>query len=892
MKNFKPIIFLMVWMLAIASAGLSQNIKGNVKGAISGEELPGATVIIKGTTTGATTDSDGVFNFKVDAGEHIVLFRFLGYETKQKTVNVPADGTLDMGTILLKSQSFGLAGVDIIADIARERETPVAFTNIKAKEIEEKLGSRDIPLVLNTTPSVYATPQGGGAGDARMNIRGFNQRNIAIMINGVPVNDMENGWVYWSNWDGLGDATQSIQVQRGLSAVNLATPSIGGTMNVVTNPAEQKEGVELKQEFASGNFMKTTAFAHTGLIDGKYALSGGMVRKTSDGVIDGTWADAWAYYFGASYSVNTKNRLEFYVMGAPQRHGQNLYKQNTAVYDQEFAKSLDSYDEAALANYSESKRGRLYNENWSYVDYQYNDMQWWNGKQHSRYSENFINERENFYHKPQINMNWYHQYNDDMSQYTTVYYSGGKGGGTGTYGDVVWDYASEPTRIVDYNATISQNMAADTALGILRNSRNNQWTIGAISKLTYKVSENIKTQFGVDWRTAEIDHFREVRDLLGGPFYVKTADGFNPGQNVGLGDKIAYNFTNTVDWGGIFGQAEYKNAAFSAYGMAGASTIKYTFTDHFTPDENGDKNFTESDFIVGYQIKGGANYNFTETLNAYGNVGYVSKVPIFDGVIRDSDGVLIDNPENEKFTSFEAGVQFLNTSETLSLKLNGYYTIWQDRAITVGIQDAAGNDAVISLLGMDQTHSGIEAEAYWNPFEYLNIAAMASFGNWLHTSDATGTYTDYTSGSGVSTEYNYYVKDLKVGDAPQTQMAISVAVKPVKELRIEGLLRYYSNHFAAWDPLGRTDADDRTQSWEAPEYAVVDLHAEYVLPVQLENAKLTAFAHIFNLLDEVYIQDATDNSRYNGFDGDHDADDAEVFLGLPRTVNAGIKLNF
>ena len=62
------------------------------------------------------------------------------------------------------------------------------------------------------------------------------------MINGVPQNDMENGWVYWSNWDGVGDATSSIQVQRGLSAVNLATPSIGGTMNIITDPTSFEKG--------------------------------------------------------------------------------------------------------------------------------------------------------------------------------------------------------------------------------------------------------------------------------------------------------------------------------------------------------------------------------------------------------------------------------------------------------------------------------------------------------------------------------------------------------------------------------------------------------------------------------------------------------------------------
>ena len=84
-------------------------------------------------------------------------------------------------------------------------KTPVAYTTVSKEEMEIRLGSQDIPMSLNMTPSVYDTGQGGGAGDARINVRGFNQRNVAVMINGVPQNDMENGWVYWSNWDGVGD---------------------------------------------------------------------------------------------------------------------------------------------------------------------------------------------------------------------------------------------------------------------------------------------------------------------------------------------------------------------------------------------------------------------------------------------------------------------------------------------------------------------------------------------------------------------------------------------------------------------------------------------------------------------------------------------------------------
>ena len=76
------------------------------------------------------------------------------------------------------------------------------------------------------------------------------------MINGVPQNDMENGWVYWSNWDGVGDATSSIQVQRGLRSLTPTTPSIGGTMNIITDPTNMEKGGKFKQEIGDGGFLK------------------------------------------------------------------------------------------------------------------------------------------------------------------------------------------------------------------------------------------------------------------------------------------------------------------------------------------------------------------------------------------------------------------------------------------------------------------------------------------------------------------------------------------------------------------------------------------------------------------------------------------------------------
>ena len=223
---------LLVSVLMISGL-VAQSIVGTVTDA-SSKPLEGANVIVVGTDLGAVSDKDGSYLVDVLPGEYNVIVSFIGYKSSTQSVVIGEDNVnVDFE---LTIDALTLTDVEVLASRASET-TPVAYTNVSKEEMEIRLGSQDIPLILNTTPSVYATGQGGGAGDARINIRGFNQRNVAVMINGVPQNDMENGWVYWSNWDGVGDATSSIQVQRGLSAVNLATPSIGGTMNIITDPA-------------------------------------------------------------------------------------------------------------------------------------------------------------------------------------------------------------------------------------------------------------------------------------------------------------------------------------------------------------------------------------------------------------------------------------------------------------------------------------------------------------------------------------------------------------------------------------------------------------------------------------------------------------------------------
>jgi len=892
----------LIFVLVSGSYAQTGKITGRVIDSATKQELVGANVQVVGTSMGAVSDMRGHFTISgVQSGDLKLKVSFVGYETAEKGVMVAAGKTVTANFSLTPTMIM-TKGISIFADRAKERETPVAFTNIQKQEMAQRLGSRDIPMVLTTTPSVYATTSGGGAGDARINIRGFDQKNVAIMINGVPINDMENGWVYWSNWDGVSDATSSIQVQRGLSAVNLATPSIGGTMNIITDPSVQKAGITARQEYGTGNFLKSTLSVASGQINDKFSVNGTVVVKQGKGIVDKTYTDAWAYYFGAAYNINANNRLELYALGAPQRHGQNTNKQNIGVFNKEFALGLEGYDPAAAAKYVESSSGVLYNQNWNNVDPSYSGRQFYNGRTHERQTGNVLYERENYYHKPVVNLNWFSKLSDKAGLYSVAYYSGGRGGGSGTYGSVSSDKTRFPNP-KDWNATIAKNRASTTgASGVLRNSTNNQDAFGLISKFNYEFSKNLKSAIGVDVRTAEVSHFREIRDMLGGEYYIDLkADKKSPRSDFWsaeqtkrrLGDKIDYDFTNTINWMGLYGQLEATMGKLSAYGTAGWSSVKYDHTNHFKKDAEGNELYLESDWIAGMQLKGGANFRMTDNLDLYANVGHIAKVPIFDNVILDGSSSLAKDPQTEKFLSIEGGINMNLLSNTLAAKLNVYRTAWTDRAVTLATIDAAGDEAIIFLSGLDQLHQGVELELAYQPFKLARLDATVGVGDWAHTSDVSGTYKDYSGDVEKEKSYNLYLDGLKVGDQPQTMLALSASVFPLSGLTMEFTARHYRDHYSYFNPLGRTSSADRAQSWKAPDYTLLDAHASYTLPVRAGEARFAIYAHLFNLLDEIYIQDAVDNSSYSAFgDKTHAADDAEVWMGYPRNFNIGIQVSY
>jgi len=205
-------LMLTVTLLFSAVVMAQSTISGTIVEAGSNIPLPGANIIEKGTANGVTTDFDGNFTLKTKSSTGDLVISYIGYNSK----TIAFTGDKALGTVTLASSQVGLEEVQIIASVAVDRKTPVAVSTVRKEAIQLKLGNQEFPEILKSTPGVFVTRNGGGFGDGEITMRGFNSENVAVLINGIPVNDMENGRVFWSNWASLGTVTSTVQTQRGL----------------------------------------------------------------------------------------------------------------------------------------------------------------------------------------------------------------------------------------------------------------------------------------------------------------------------------------------------------------------------------------------------------------------------------------------------------------------------------------------------------------------------------------------------------------------------------------------------------------------------------------------------------------------------------------------------
>ena len=869
--------------------------QGKIKGTVLDNELsgglPGVNVLIKGATTGASTDIDGKFILNTTALSGQVVISYIGYKTQTVNFTVKSGETVDLGTIKLSADSSQLDEVVVkstVIDIAKDRKTPVAVSTIKASEIQQKLGNQEFPEILANTPSVYASKAGGGFGDSRVVIRGFDQKNIAVMINGVPVNDMENSSVYWSNWAGLSDVTSVLQVQRGLGSSKIVNAAVGGNINVITRTSDMKEGGIVSAGVANNNYFKTNVAYNTGKMKNGLSASVLLSQTSGNEYARGTEFQGGNYYIALGYEINKKNDIQLTFTGAPQWHNQRSTSPTIAQY---------------LKYGEDGDPNRRLNLDAGYL----------NGK-----SYNF---KTNYYDKPVASLNWDYKISEKTKFSTVLYGSWGRGGGTSANGVArglqytndlfrnndgtlnvdkiqAWNTGQLPITIGTSTAPRSltngeyinySSNSNDLTNGFskIASTNSHDW-YGGVASLNTKLTNEFTLDFGLDMRAYKGIHFQTVNDNLGANGYkdlltatngninaaqpnnvyttYEALPNLNPIWNTNYQTKVNYNNDSKVNWLGAFTQLEYSKNNITAFVQGAVSQEGYKRIDYFRfTDASGDQE-TSFKKILGGNVKAGLNYNINSHNNVFINSGYYSKQPFMNAVYPNNRNFVNSNLTNEKIFGIELGYGY--RSRKFNANLNVYRTTWKDRFQTItdnsfitGTSTLENPNGYFSFSGINETHQGVEIDLNYKPFDKLLFNGMVSVGDYHYDGNASSTrYTLTNEAFGNdAVAKTLYLDKVKVGNAPQTTASIGATYEVLKRVKVDANYRYVERNYANMVPTNFQNELNKGVL-ELPAFGLVDAGFSYKMLVGKDKANSVNFRlNVNNVLDKIYISEANSN---------------------------------
>ncbi len=597
---------------------------------------------------------------------------------------------------------YNIPSLTVTTSRAQERESPVPFSEITVSEIAQRHTVNDLPKILSETPSILAYSESGNfIGYTNLTLRGFDQRRISIVINGIPQNDPEDHNFYWINMTDLASGLESIQVQRGAGLGSYGPAAIGGSIIMTTKNFARERSIEFStgigfQESASSLYdagqygSKFGLSASSGIIDDKYAFYTRINRINSFGYRDQSWATLNSYQFGfARFDENLTTQINFIAgsqydglayTGLPKAYVKDADKRranyNYWSYDRENGTEVDwvtvrrnqeveqfSQPQIELLNdwhiseNLELKSALFFKTGQGYFDY---DGTGWTDASSFRLNE----------------QNGYPDANDPTNPIIRAFVGNKYGGWIPR---LVWNHG---------NGIFTSGME-------IRMHRSNHW-----GKINY--AENLPDNFDPDFKFYSYNGIRNIFSVFAN-------------EKLFLNDRIALN---------LDGQIVYQS-----YGIenerAGNVFTEYSTTDGTTVG-NGERLFDVNYIFFNPRI--GINYNVTDEMNTYISLAHTSREPRMKNLYAASDAFWGATPlfafdttaagtrlydfskalvKPEKMLNLELGWGYLTTD--FSVNAGFYWMEYADELVKSGQTDLFGSP--IDGNAPKTRHYGIELQA-------------------------------------------------------------------------------------------------------------------------------------------------------------------------------------
>jgi hypothetical protein len=872
--TFTFLIMLFSVVTVFSQTGL---INGLVIDSKTVEPLEGVMVSVKGSPEVVTTTADGKFTLvNIPLGEGVLIFSKTNYETKELTFVLDNTAILDIGSVAL------LPG---IATVAEQEALPVII--LEETELEEE-GSQGMSGLLFSSGDVFSSTAAFNWGAVRFRVRGYDNENNLIYMNGILMNDPVTGRPNWSDWGGLNDAVRNAETMYGLGSTNFSVPAIGGVSNIITRASQYPEGLKTSYANTKGNYNNRIMLTYsTGMMDNNWAVTlSGSRRWAEEGYVEGTDYDAYSYFLAVERKINSKHSIALTAFGSPQKRGK-LIGSTQEVYD------------LYGSNY--------YNANWGYQDGEVRN---------ARMANN---------HEPMGILTHYWNLNDKTTITTSASYAFGYSGGTALnwYGvadprpsyyrylpyynssiendlyagwtdqHVDWDqfYFVNGKNLDDVNNVngISGNyIKGNRSAYIIEDRKIGQQKVVLSTVVNHELNANLKLKGGLDYNWIKANHYKEIEDLLGGEFWLDIdqfaerdnqtndssyiqSDLRKPNRVVKSGDRFGYDYDANITKYGLWAQGDYSIGDFDLYAGGGLSGTSFYRTGNMQNGRFPNNSFGDSEkqSFFNYQLNAGGVYKVTGRHIVTANIMYLTRAPFFEDAYispRTRDNA-VDGLTNEKV--FSADASYIVRSTYLDARLSGYYTTFKDQADVLSFyHDVERTFINYAMSGIDKEHMGIELGLEVKPTSEISVNGVVALGQYIYTSRPNVTIgsdneIDLETENDIVYFKNYYVEG-----TPQTAATLGVRYNSPKFWWAEFSGSYYDRNYLSMNParrtstaiegldanteFGATKIDEIIKQEKLPEAFTLDISGGKSW--KIKKYYISLYARVNNLLDNQEIK--------------------------------------
>lgn len=786
----KHMLFFLFTFLSLSTAQAA-TLTGKVTDAETGEAINNVNIRIQGHDIGTVTDNTGQFTLTdLSANTYILHISHIGYASQENRLSLRQDQNI---TIQLKPTLLPGDDVTVISTRAQKRETPATFSNITKKELEDRYTVQDMPTLLSELPAVNTYDEtGNGIGYSYLTMRGFDQRRIAVMINGIPQNDPEDHNVYWVNFPDLASSLEDIQVQRGAGSAFYGPAAIGGSINLVTDRFAPEPKLTITSGYGSYDTRKLGVTLNSGLLDNRLALNAHFGKTQTDGYRDLAWVDFLSYFFGgAYYTEHTTTR--FHIYGSKNTDHLNYYgiSPTTTVGGQ----TVNALEDRDLR----------------------------------RQNPITGNEEIEDFHQPHYELIHEWAATPELTVHNALFYV--QGGG---FFDFDGSWADEfYLRLTPEFGFTPTGYPGQSLIRAYVNNRQGGW----LPRITYQ-GEKSTTEAGVEIRYHQSLHYGQIRWAENLP--PETTPDYRYYEYKGskwIVSAYANHTHKLTDRLNIMGNLQIAHKRYRLFDE------KYVGTEFTVPNT----------FI---NPKLGLNINLTQNVNLYTSIAHTEREPrlvnYYDAAEstwstpqfeQSANGTFnFDAPlaKPEKLNNLELGLGY-NTSR-LSANINTFWMDFRDEIVKSGQLDLFGQPVTGNA---DKTlHSGIELSAAVRPLPTLTIQ-----GNTTLSRNTFKNHTDYSSGQAVVLDGN------RIAGFPDF-IANLRATYENQGFRTSLYLRHVGKQYTDNSEDNRQNPTMRNTPGYIPlvvdPYTVMDLSFSYDLGPQLGLKRLEVSLSVNNLFDTLY----------------------------------------